>query len=145
MQLLRAVAELGKLARTRIKALSPFYETEPVGGVPQADFLNGVARLSTELEPHQLLAELKRIETVVFNRKNGMRWGPRSIDLDILCYDDRVSSDEVLTIPHPHMHMRRFVLQPLADIAPDLVHPLLQRSIADLLASLDAPERVVRL
>jgi 2-amino-4-hydroxy-6-hydroxymethyldihydropteridine diphosphokinase len=145
LRLLSAVAELGKLPGTRVTALSPFYETEPVGDVPQEHFYNAVARLTTTLAPLALLAELKRIETAVFHRKPSGHWGPRSMDLDILLHGDLVLSEGGLCIPHPRLSERRFVLQPLADIAPALVHPSLGRTIAELLASLTTTESVVRI
>jgi 2-amino-4-hydroxy-6-hydroxymethyldihydropteridine diphosphokinase len=143
LRLLTAIAELGKLPGTRVTALSHFYETEPVGGVAQDNFYNAVARISTSLPPLELLAELKRIEVAVFQRKPSGHWGPRSMDLDILLYGDLVLESLVLTIPHPRLHERRFVLQPLADLAPSLVHPFLGRSIAELLVSLATTEKVV--
>lgn len=144
LRLLMAVAELGKLPGTRVTALSHFYETDPVGGVAQENFYNAVARISTSLQPLELLTELKRVEVEVFKRKPSGYWGPRSMDLDILLYGDLVLKNDRLTIPHPRLHERRFVLQPLADLAPSLVHPSLGRSIAELLASLATAERVVR-
>jgi 2-amino-4-hydroxy-6-hydroxymethyldihydropteridine diphosphokinase len=145
LKLLLAIAELGKLPGTRITALSPFYETDPVGGVAQDNFYNAVARLSTTLAPLALLEELKRIEVEVFHRVPSVHWGPRSMDLDILLYGDLVLSGERLTIPHPRLAERRFALQPLSDIDPSLVHPSLGKSIAQLLASLTTTERVVRI
>ena len=145
LKLLAAVAELGRLPGTRVTALSQFYETEPVGGVPQDDFYNAVARLTTTLSPLELLQQLQRIERAVFHRVPSGRWGPRSMDLDILLYGDLVLADERLTIPHPRLAERRFALQPLADIAASVVHPVLGRSIAELLASLATTERVVRI
>jgi 2-amino-4-hydroxy-6-hydroxymethyldihydropteridine diphosphokinase len=145
LKLLTAVAELGTLPETRVTALSPFYETEPVGEVAQDPFYNAVARLVTRLAPRELLAELKRIETQVFLRKKTVHWGPRTMDLDILFYGDLVYTAADLTIPHPHLAERRFVLQPLADIAPNLVHPSLGKSIAELLAALTTTEKVVRI
>jgi 2-amino-4-hydroxy-6-hydroxymethyldihydropteridine diphosphokinase len=139
-----AVAELGKLPGTRVTALSHFYETEPVGGVAQDNFYNAVARISTSLQPLELLAELKRIEVAAFQRKPSVHWGPRSMDLDILLYGELVLESDRLTVPHPRLQERRFVLQPLADLAPSLMHPFLGRSIAELLASLATTERVVR-
>jgi len=140
-----AVAELGKLRWSRVTAVSPFYETEPVGGVAQDNFYNAVARLATELPPLELLAELKRVELQVFDRKPSVHWGPRSMDLDILLYGDLVLTSEELTIPHPHLAERRFVLQPLADIAPSLVHPLLGKSVTELLQALTTTEKVERI
>lgn len=143
LKLLMAVAELGKLPQTRVTALSPFYETEPVGGVAQDNFYNAVARIATGLPPGDLLQELKRIETGIFQRKPTVHWGPRSMDLDILLYGNLVLDEDRLTIPHPRLAERRFVLQPLCDIAPDLVHPVLGRSVAALLAALTTTEKVV--
>lgn len=145
LKLLLAVAELGKLPGTKVTGLSHFYETEPVGGVQQDDFYNAAARIVTTLSPMALLDELKRIEVEVFNRVPSGHWGPRSMDLDILLYGDVVCTCEELTIPHPRLAERRFVLQPLADIAPALMHPTLGKTIAELLNSLTTAERVVRI
>ena len=145
LRILTAVAELGRLPGTRVTALSPFYETEPVGEVPQQNFYNAVARIETTLPPLALLDELKRLETEIFQRKPSGHWGPRSMDLDILLYGDRVICEDRLTIPHPRLSERRFALRPLADIAPSLVHPTLGRSISGLLAALTTTEKVLRI
>lgn len=145
LKLLMAVAELGKLPGTRVTAVSDFYETEPVGGVPQENFYNAAVRLNTSLAPLELLDHLKRLETEVFKRVPSERWGARSMDLDILLYGDRIVESERLTIPHPHLAERRFALKPLADIAPDLVHPALGKTITELLQALTTTEKVERI
>lgn len=144
LYILRAIAEIGKLPSSRITAVSSFYETEPVGQIEQPDFLNAVIRLETPLAPQELLNELKRIETAVLGRTAALRWGPRRIDLDILLYGDLVMDTPELTIPHPRLHERRFALQPLAEIAPETVHPVMRQTITRLLADLPAGQRVAR-
>lgn len=115
---------------------SPIYETPPWGLTDQPAFLNMVLRGETHLAPLELLTHLKQLETEL-GRTPTVHWGPRLIDMDILFYDDLVLSTPGLTIPHPHLHERAFVLVPLMDIAPDLVHPVLGKSIKDLLADCD--------
>ena len=102
----------------------------------KAQFLNGVAAIQTSLSPLSLLHTLKDIETAV-GRQHRIRWGPREIDLDILIYGDLCLQTEKLIVPHPRMHLRGFVLVPLAEIAPDLVHPVFQESIQTLLNRLE--------
>lgn len=142
LALLGGVAELGRLPGTRVTGLSPFYDTEPVGPVPQGNFLNAAARIETTLAPRALLSELQRIETGIFHRKRELPWGPRAMDLDILFYGELIMSDDALVIPHPRLHERRFVLRPLSGIAPEFIHPVLKQSVAELLAALKSTERV---
>lgn len=115
-----------------VTKVSPVYETEPVGRENQGWFLNLVLQVETFLEPFALLERLSSIEDQM-GRKREKRWDSRNIDLDILLYDNRMVDSERLTIPHPRMHERRFVLVPLAQIAPKLLHPRLKKNIKELL------------
>jgi 2-amino-4-hydroxy-6-hydroxymethyldihydropteridine pyrophosphokinase len=117
--------------------VSQVYETPPWGITDQPAFLNMVLKGGTSLDPRELLERLKRLETKL-GRVAGLRWGPRQIDLDILFFDDIVLDSPGLTIPHPHLHERAFVLVPLADLAPGLCHPILHKTVGELLSALDA-------
>jgi len=121
-------------ARLNITRLSSIYETEPVGEVSQSNFLNMVVEISGGImpEPEQLMARLLRVEYSL-GRTREVPKGPRTIDLDLLLFGNEVRETEFLTLPHPRMHERRFVLEPLAELAPDLKHPLLEMAIQELL------------
>ena len=135
--LLRAVAEIGMLPGSRITALSPFYDTEPEGEIPQGNFLNAVIRITSPLLPSELLRTLLRIETETFGRQRVIRWEPRRMDLDLIFYGQKIITDPpTLILPHPLAAGRRFVLAPLADIAPDFVHPTLDKTVKELLEDL---------
>jgi 2-amino-4-hydroxy-6-hydroxymethyldihydropteridine diphosphokinase len=119
-----------------VKAKSRVYETPPWGYTDQPMFLNQVIKANTYLEFEPLLKHIKRLETAL-GRKPSFKNGPRLIDLDILFYDDLVLDTPSLVIPHPHVHERGFVLLPLMDIAPDLVHPVNKKSVREMIASCD--------
>ena len=128
---LKAIAFLNQ-AGQRVLKQSSQYETEPWGKTDQPRFINMAVEIETDLNPRGLLRRLKEIENYM-GRVHTARWGPRLIDLDILLYEDQVVTEDELQIPHPRMHERAFVLQPLAEICPENVHPLLHKSIDELL------------
>jgi 2-amino-4-hydroxy-6-hydroxymethyldihydropteridine diphosphokinase len=115
-----------------VEAVSPLYESEPQPPSPPPSYYNAAARVATALAPHDLLGYLKQIERRL-GRTDTTHWAPRPIDLDIALYDDLVLDDAVLTIPHPRLHERAFVLQPLLDLDPALVHPSLGVKLASLM------------
>lgn len=121
-QLERALTELDTLPATHLTACSPLYRSAPVGVTEQPDFINAVAALHTTLTPHELLTALLTVEQA-HGRVRALRWGPRTLDLDLLLYDDLILTDATLTLPHPRLHERAFVLYPLADLAPALTLP----------------------
>jgi 2-amino-4-hydroxy-6-hydroxymethyldihydropteridine diphosphokinase len=136
-----AVRRIGGLGEVR--AVSSFYDTEPVGFLEQPRFLNGALLLETELEPVALMRGLLGVERAMGRirggreREGAVAKGPRVIDLDLLLYGDLVVETEELTLPHPEMQERRFVLEPLAEIAPDWVHPVLRMTVRNLLNRVD--------
>jgi 2-amino-4-hydroxy-6-hydroxymethyldihydropteridine diphosphokinase len=128
----------------RLAAQSPFYRTEPVGYADQDWFVNAVVNLITDLTPEALLRRLLEIETEAGRvRKIGLRYGPRVLDLDMILYGDRVINLPDLVVPHPRMHKRRFVLQPMCDINATLRHPVMGCTMARLLKRLDPNDQRV--
>jgi 2-amino-4-hydroxy-6-hydroxymethyldihydropteridine diphosphokinase len=132
------LAESGKVV-----SVSSLYRTEPVGYHEQEDFINAVAKVETDRTPAELLTVCRAIEDRL-GRKRGLRWGPRTADLDILLYGNQVVNQPGLSIPHPRMAVRRFVLIPLVEIAPDSVDPLLHRTAAQLLEELNDRHTVIK-
>jgi 2-amino-4-hydroxy-6-hydroxymethyldihydropteridine diphosphokinase len=132
LNLREALRRLKDSSGLEISRISPVYETDPVGGPSQPRYLNMVVEIVTKIEARKLLKMCQEIENEM-GRVRAERWGPRTIDIDIIIYGDMVSSTRELTIPHPLFHEREFVLRPMADIAPDLLHPVLDLSVRELL------------
>lgn len=127
--------QLAQLPDTQLIAFSTIIETQPVSHIPQGKYLNAAAELRTSLSPLELHKALVHIESLAGrpSLSTRLKWGPRTLDLDILLYDDRIISSGPLMVPHPLMHERQFVLKPLAELDPNLVHPILEMTIGELL------------
>ena len=134
---------LGELPKSRLVARSSLYRSAPFGGVEQPDFVNAVAALETQLDARSLLEQLQHIEQSRGRERGGQRWGPRVIDLDLLVYDDVVIDEPELTVPHPGIAERNFVLLPLREIAPELEIPGLGR--VDRIAVNEEEPRISRI
>jgi 2-amino-4-hydroxy-6-hydroxymethyldihydropteridine diphosphokinase len=138
-----AARRLGAIPGTSVVWFSSVFETDPYGKAEQPRFLNVAAEVTTSLDPPALLSALKGIETSL-GRTKSERWGPREIDLDILLYDGLVYADEAVRVPHPELEHRRFVLVPLREIAPDLIHPVSGLTVEEMAAACRDQGRVVK-
>lgn len=139
------ISALTESGTSILKDLSGFYLTEPVDYLDQDWFINCVIRIETTLDPYQLLDELRSIERQAGRVNERIKFGPRILDLDIIFYDDLIENSSKLVIPHPRMHKRRFVLKPICDIDPQLLHPVLQKNMQYLLDNLnDSGQRILR-
>lgn len=138
-----AVLNLEKSGASAVAGKSPFYRTEPVDYEDQDWFVNAVVKIKTGLSPYELLDEINSIEILAGRVRNNIRFGPRTLDMDIIFYDNLILNSERLTLPHPRMHKRRFVLQPLCDIDSNIVHPVLKTDVKTLLTKLDDNEQKI--
>ena len=140
----KALKALDETDGIKLTAFSSLYETKPVGYEDQPNFISMAAKIETALSPQKLLIEIKNIEKLIGREKN-FRWGPRIIDLDILFYADKVITTPGLTIPHPSMPERGFVLIPLLEIGADIKHPVIHKTVAQLSAALPEDKCISRL
>jgi len=140
----KAISEILKIDRHKLLAKSSLFKTEPIGYTSQDWFVNGVLKIETDLEPSGLLRTLKTIEARL-GRTETFQWGPRTIDLDILFFDYVVLHTRDLQIPHPLIQKRRFVLIPLAEIDRNLIHPVLKKTVQELLNDFQEDQKVEKL
>jgi 2-amino-4-hydroxy-6-hydroxymethyldihydropteridine diphosphokinase len=144
----QAILRIAALKDTRLVRQSSIYETEPVGEI-KGTFLNGVIEIETEFTAEETMRRLLSIERAMGRKRSGARKTPRrdkplprAIDLDLLFFNSEVNDSPALTLPHPRLHERRFVLAPMAELAPALIHPKINKSISELLVGLKSPYRV---
>jgi 2-amino-4-hydroxy-6-hydroxymethyldihydropteridine diphosphokinase len=140
----QAVKEIGSLEKVWVETNSSLYETAPLGIENQDWFINSVIKIKTTLLPLTLLDELLGIEEKM-GRVRRIKWGPRIIDLDLLFYEDSIINEANLTVPHPELHKRKFVLEPLKEITPKLLHPILKKTIEELARESDPTQIVNKL
>lgn len=126
-----------------LKTQSPFYKTDPVDYLDQDWFINYVIKIETSLNPFELLNRLKSLQKDAGRPNDAIRFGPRILDLDIILFDDAVINSENLTIPHPRMHKRRFVLKPICDIDPEIIHPVFKKNMKYLLYNMNDEEQEI--
>ena len=138
----KAITALAELPSCGLTETSSFYESSPVGLVEQPSFINGVVRLETTRDAHWLLQQMLDIENVL-GRVRSLKWGPRTIDLDLLFFDDLIIESPELSLPHPLLHERLFVLKPLHEIAPEFRHPRLEKTVGELLNNLKSGDQQV--
>ena len=140
---LKGIEALAGSDGCRLAATAPCYRTEPVDFTEQDWFVNTVVKIESELSPRALLERIKGIEAEAGRRPSSVRFGPRILDMDILLFGDRIVDEPGLSIPHPRMHKRRFVLVPFCDIEPEIVHPTLGLKMITILQCLNADEQKV--
>ena len=140
----KAISEILKVDHHKLLAKSSLFKTQPIGYTSQDWFVNGVIKIETDLEAHELLRKLKTIESQL-GRTETFRWGPRTIDLDILFFDDAEIHNEELQVPHPSIQERQFVLIPLAEIDRYLIHPVLKKTVQELLNNIKEDQGVEKL
>lgn len=142
--ILLSIIKISQLENTFIENISSVYETEPYGVKEQNSFLNLVILIQTKLSPRELFENLKMIENDIGRIDRG-RWQPREIDIDILFYDKLIMNEEDLQIPHADLHNRIFVLEPFCEIEPELIHPILGKSIKELFLQLEKKDQIIKL
>ena len=140
----QGIAEILRVGRTKLLAKSSLYKTQPLGHLSQDWFVNGVIKIETDLEAPVLFRSMKEIETQLGRHKT-FRWGPRTLDLDLLLFDDQIIDTEGLCVPHPRIQERQFILIPLAEIDRHLIHPVLRKSVQELLENLKQDQGVEKL
>lgn len=138
-----AIKRIDEIPGCTVIDSSPFYSTEPVGVEGHEWYVNSVISVMTDMPPLELMKNLLSVERGMGRKRNGSRWGPREIDLDILLYGEEVIEEDDLTVPHPLMHDRRFVMAPITAIDPDLIHPVLGKSMKDILMEIPEDEQIV--
>jgi 2-amino-4-hydroxy-6-hydroxymethyldihydropteridine diphosphokinase len=139
-----AISEILNIDRHRLLSRSSLFKTRPIGYTAQDLFVNGVIKIETDLEPLDLYRTLKTIE-LRLGRKETFPLGPRVIDLDLLLFDDRRIETEELQVPHPRFHERQFVLIPLSEIDPNLIHPVLKKTVGELLEEIEEVQGVEKI